>query len=905
MQSRAPKHILPTLLALLLAVVPVSSFAQAQQGNTALIEFSLPAGNLGDVLNLYSRQAGVTLSFDENLVETISVPALFGSYRAEEALLSLLRGTNLQAVPVGSGAWLIQSAGEQDLMVLDSIQVETRDGGEKDQAFRESASVNILTQENIERFRGTSVGDIFQGTPGVLISENRNSGGLDVNIRGMQGQGRVPVLIDGSRQETTIYRGYAGVSSRSYIDPDLIGSLRIDKGPVMGAEGTGATGGVVSVNTLRAEDVVKPGELSGFRVRVSGIGNNSEAPEPGTYAGYYLPRNAYRSDCRFASYCTDDYAMPESFAPDYGMDRPSLLDFEGYAASFAGAQRFEWGDLVVAHAQREQGNYYAGTDGPAPEVVIGESQELAWYTETPVELESELDEGIPYRAGERIPNTNFSSDSWLLKSNFYLPKDQSFELGYIRYKSTYGEMMPSQVLSTFGQARQWLDSEVLNQTYTARYRWQPVEYDWADLHINFWHTDAVTDLNTPSIYSIDLEDNTARTDDYQRFGLDITNSMRFYPMGELRWDYGVSAQWEDLDSDTLTTEGFYDGSRSGSRDEYSVFTSIEWQPWPEWTLESGVRYTHFSSKDNNPLPLSIDSDSCIDDGEGGCEDVYYNNSHSGTAPMVVLTWEPIKGLQFYARHAQALRMPSLFEGTSGFSVSPALDISLKPEHAKNNEVGINYLNGQLFEANHQIQAKLAYFENQVDNYITRTRRNSWEDEQGGGIFDLFRMRNIESLDLKGVELNLGYDAHWWLVELSGTKYSHIEACNIGSGVRYYCADWGVPDSYFNNMVPPNWHASAHFGLRLFQKKLELGLRGTFVGERNAVSQYGVDAGFTVPVEWPSYQLLDVYTSYQFNDSFSVDFTVDNVTDKYYVDALSLGLVPSPGRTARLSLTYQY
>ncbi|WP_444930626.1 TonB-dependent receptor domain-containing protein [Microbulbifer sp. SSSA002] len=903
MQSRAPKHILPTLLALLLAVVPVSSFAQAQQGNTALIEFSLPAGNLGDVLNLYSRQAGVTLSFDESQVEAISVPALFGSYRAEEALLSLLRGTNLQAVPVGSGAWLIQPAGEQGLMVLDSIQIETRDSDEKDQVFREAGSVNILTQEHIERFRGTSVGDVFQGTPGVLISENRNSGGLDVNIRGMQGQSRVPVLIDGSRQETTIYRGYSGVSSRSYIDPDLIGSLRIDKGPVMGAEGTGATGGVVSVSTLRAEDVVKPGELSGFRIRVSGVGNNTAAPEAGTYAGYHLPRSAYRSDCRFASYCTDEYLMPDSFAPDYGMDRPSLLDFEGYAASFAGAQRFEWGDLVVAHAQREQGNYYAGTDGPTPEVVIGEPEELAWYTETPVSLESELGE-ITYRAGERIPNTSFSSDSWLLKSSLHLPKDQSLELGYIRYSSTYGEMMPSQVISLFGQAREWLNSDVLNQTYTARYRWQPVEYDWADLRINFWHTDSVTDLNTPSVNSIDLEDNTARTDDYQRFGLDITNSMHFYPMGELRWDYGITAQWEDLDTDTLETEGFYAGSRSGRRDEYSVFTSMKWQPWPEWTLESGLRYTHFSSKDNNPLPLSTDSEGCVDDGEGGCEDVYYSNSHSGTTPMVVLTWEPSKGLQFYARHAQALRMPSLFENTTGFSVSPALDISLKPEHAKNNEVGINYLNGQLFEANHQLRVKVAYFENHVDDYLTRTQTNAWETELDT-LFDFFRMRNIESLDLEGVELNLGYDAHWWLVELSGTKYSHIEACNIGSYVRYYCANWGIEDSYINNMVPPNWHASAHLGLRLLQEKLELGLRGTFTGERNPVSDHSASAGFTEPVLWQSYQLWDVYTSYQFNDSFSVDFTVDNITDQYYIDALSLGLVPAPGRTARLSLTYQY
>ena len=41
------------------------------------------------------------------------------------------------------------------------------------------------------------------------------------------------------------------------------------------------------------------------------------------------------------------------------------------------------------------------------------------------------------------------------------------------------------------------------------------------------------------------------------------------------------------------------------------------------------------------------------------------------------------------------------------------------------------------------------------------------------------------------------------------------------------------------------------------------------------------------------------------DRVNVDFNVDNVTDRYYLDALSLGMVPAPGRTARLSVTLQF
>ncbi|AFT69656.1 TonB-dependent heme/hemoglobin receptor family protein [Alloalcanivorax dieselolei B5] len=890
------------LLTSIAAALPMPVLAQSvpvsgvEAGDRNRHPFNIPAQSLASAINAFSRQSGWQISVASELASQRRSRDVSGNLSPEQALTRLLDGTDLIWRSTGHNAAVIYSAPTGDALVLEPIQVQ---GSTRlsDTPYRTAGSANVITRDNIERFRGTSVGDIFRGTPGVLVSENRNSGGLDVNIRGMQGQGRVPVLIDGSRQETTVYRGYSGVSSRSYIDPDLIGSIRIDKGPVMTAEGTGATGGVVSVSTLNADDVVRPGEVSGIRLRGSLIGNNSTAPAAGTHAGYYLPRNSYRSDCRFPTYCEDRYLMPDRFAPEHGMDRPGLLDFRGHSASLAMARRFEWGDLVAAYAERDQGNYYAGKHGPTPYIVVGEPEKLPWYTETPVSRE-----GVsPFRAGERIPNTQYSSESVLLKGRFFLPREQSVELSYLRYDSAFGEMMPSQIRS-FGQARQWLDSEVLNQTYALRYHWQPVAHDWADLRLHLWHTDTVSHLNTPAVGSVDIADNTPRTDDYQRYGADLSNSMRFYPFGTLQLDYGVSAQWEDMDTDTPEATGFYDGSRSGKRDEFSAFTSVRWQPWPAWTLEAGTRYTRFKSKDNNPLPLTPNDPACVPDGDGGCTPVHYRNHHSGSAPIASLTWEPVKGLQLYARHAEALRMPSLFESTSGWSVSPALDIPLKPEHAINREFGLNYLKDGLFAANDKLRFKVAYFRNHVDDYLTRTQPNAWETGNG---LDFFRLRNIDSADFHGWEVNLAYDAGAWFAELSGTRYSHIEVCNVGSYVRYYCSDWGLPQSYINNMIPPKWHASTTLGVRLLQRRLELGARGTFMGQRNRIPRYNAPTGFNPPVLWHHYNLLDVFVHYRHNETLSVDLTVDNVTDRYYLDALSLGLVPAPGRTARLGFTLQF
>lgn len=864
--------------------------------------YRIAPGPLGDVLAQFAAQAGVPLSFNAAALQGSHSGGLQGHYSVQEGFAALLQGTSYEAQPGAHGYSLRRRPADAPAVRLTPVTVRgTADI--KDLPYQSAASISVKTRDDIERFRGTSVGDMFQGTPGVLVGENRNSGGLDVNIRGMQGQGRVPVLIDGSRQESTVYRGYAGVASRSYVDPDLIGGMLIEKGPSMSAQGTGATGGLVSMRTIGVDDILKPGQDVGVRIRGTAIGNNSgSAPEPGTYAGYFVPRASYNSNCRFASYCSPENTMPASFAPDSGMDRPGLLAAKGWAGSIAVAKRLESVDLVAAYAQRRQGNYYAGTKGPAPEIVQGEPLRLPWYTETPVSMEG----ASRFRAGELVPNTQYESNSLLLKSTIYPSDEHEIGLSYMRYHSDFGEMMPSQVAG-FGQSRQWIPSSVTANTYTAKYHWKPTDSRWFDMRANAWHTDTVSVINTPAVYSIELRDNTRRDETYKRSGLDLSNTMRFDALGPLKVDLGVALQHETMDTQA-DRRGDYGGARAGKRSEYSVFANLEWQPLVSVTFNAGLRQTWYRSEDNNALPLSQNSAYCIDaDMDGACDPVFYQNRKRGMAPMFSVLWQPRDDLQFYARYAEALRMPSLFETTSGWSVSPALDIDLNPEHAKNREVGMNYLKDDVLRSGDKLRLKAAYFRNHTKDYLTRTPPNLYEENQMGtpGGSDFFRMRNIQSADFHGYELSGSYDGGVVFGEFGYTRYTSIEVCHVGSYRRYFCTDYGVPQSYINNMIPPKWSGNLLLGARLLDRRLIVGARGTFMGKRNEVPQYNNATGFNGPVPWHSYTLVDVFASYQVNDTLRVDFNIDNLTDRYYLDALSLGLVPAPGRTARLSVTMQF
>lgn len=917
------------LLAALCATAPAllhgPSWAQgaAPARAEALRAYTVSAGPLESVLNQFARQAGVLISFDAELVRGLQSPGFQGHATVASGLASVLGGHPLVAQGEGPSAWRIRAAppgakppagapsaqaGEKAAGVtLATVEVraQSEQAAAQDLPFRSAGSRSHISRDRIEQFRGTSVGDIFQGTPGVLISENRNSGGLDVNIRGMQGQGRVPVLVDGARQETTVYRGYAGVSSRSYIDPDLIGGIDIEKGPSMAAGGTGAVGGLVTMRTINAEDIVRPGQTLGLRLRGSVMGNNSgSVPAPGTPSGYNTGGNGtdgvFRINCVIASLCEGPFNIANAQASDEGMDRPGLLDAKSYAGSLAVARRFEQADLVAAYARRSQGNYYAGTKGDTPYLDLSDTQNRGFYTE----VRPKVVGATRFRAGERIVNSNYESESALLKAKLYMPDDQELELSYLRYDSTYGELMPSQLL-WLGQVRQTNNSHVLANTYATRYRWNPAESTRLDLRANLWHTDT-TSVNRNYSEGMWSDAFDIGAENYKRWGADVSNGMRFDLLGGVKVDYGLSFQNEKVLGDGKGTP-FSSGGRAGQRQETSVFVDTQWKPLPSLTLNAGLRHTRFRSSDDKPYRVPSGSAYCTDaDGDGDCDPLMMSSRNSGTAPMLSLLWEPRPGLQFYARHAEALRMPSLFETTSGFSVSPSQDIHLNPEHATNREIGVNFLKDDVWRSGDKFRAKLALFRNHTSDYLTRTFPNTWEE---GFSNQFFTLRNIQSVTFHGFELSGSYDMGPAFLELSGTKYTFIETCHFGSFRRYECTDYGIAASYVNNMIPPKWHASATLGARLLSRKLTLGVRGTFMGERTPTPAYNdqgvVTQGSASPVPWHRYTLWDLFASYKVNERLSVDFNVDNVTDRYYLDALSLGLVPAPGRSARLSMTLRF
>ncbi|WP_341644786.1 TonB-dependent receptor [Thauera sp. SDU_THAU2] len=263
-----------TLLCILAAfLAPESSQAQTagttqQQG---VRSYDIGPGPLAEVLNRFAREAGVLLSFDAQALQGRHSSGVQGSHAVGEGFRQLLAGSGLQAVAIAANRYVLRPllpdiAGEDDparnATEMKSVLVtgeRTKDEVGHDNVYEKDISNAYVDRQYMERYRGVSVGDVFAGVNGVYNSDNRNGAALYPNIRGLSGNGRIPVTVDGTVQSIDVWMGRQGINNRNYVDPNLFRSIEVEKGPSMTRGLKSGIGGAVNIRTIDADDIVEDG----------------------------------------------------------------------------------------------------------------------------------------------------------------------------------------------------------------------------------------------------------------------------------------------------------------------------------------------------------------------------------------------------------------------------------------------------------------------------------------------------------------------------------------------------------------------------------------------------------------------------------------------------------------------
>ncbi|MEO0871421.1 MAG: TonB-dependent receptor plug domain-containing protein, partial [Pseudomonadota bacterium] len=150
-------------------------------------------------------------------------------------------------------------------------------------AFDFPGQVTVIDRAIIDDFNASSLQDVFVAIPGTTFDSGPRRTGDAPNVRGLSGSG-VLIFQDGARQSFI-----SGHDGRFFIDPELVQTIEVVRGPSSALYGSGALGGVIATTTKTARDLLQEGERFGvrltagyqsvndeFRVGVTGAGQSSD-----------------------------------------------------------------------------------------------------------------------------------------------------------------------------------------------------------------------------------------------------------------------------------------------------------------------------------------------------------------------------------------------------------------------------------------------------------------------------------------------------------------------------------------------------------------------------------------------------------------------------------------------------
>ena len=870
------------------------------QAEPTMQRFDIQAQPLADALTRFGRQSGLQVSVDGALVRDLQSPGFNGTVTPEQALSALLANTGLGYRFISASTVMVFSNGaengegpvEASPLMVGAESISRRSAAE-DAPFTTPNSTAYISREQIERIPPSSPGDIFKEVSGVLSAGSTDGTSININIRSSQGLNRVRTMVEGTQQESSGYQGYAGADQRTYVDPELIGGVEITKGPGGGPYSTGTTSGIVNIRLLDAEDIIQEGRSTGFRLR-GGLGGNAVAPR-------FIP--------------LEDSFNPDEDA-DMGLlrDRNDILTEDNWFGSFAAAYSNDRFDLVAVYARRKEGNYFSGENGT--ETVI-ERLDLGGGDFFDIERRRIS----PFDAGEEIANTSEDTESILLKGTLKFGDGQSVEAGYTYYDSAFGQIFPSNL--NFWAPQQFQLNEVESNRYWLRYKWASTN-PLINLQANLWGTDS-TELG-------EVRQSPQETD---AWGAEIWNTSFLQTgLGELVLTLGAEYTRSEAVAEGpffLTGTRYVSGQGGsqvresvspafdGNREVFGAYINAALMPTDWLTLNAGLRYDGFkaegislagrcdvdftpvneaaarvaqaereyfaSFETNDPaiidaalqvlLAAQADLQAAFLGLEGYCGSDIVDTENDGDrfSPRIGVTVEPINGLQLFTQYSEGFRALSLVELGQTFNGPVTFNPDLEPEVVNTWEVGLNYLRDGLFFQQDALRLRLVYFDNDYDNFITRT---GFIDQPGIGTFFVFE--NVPDVTVAGVEASLFYDAGRAFVDFNGTYLTELFDAPAQASI-----------------AQPEYSGTLTLGTRWLNENLQLGARLNFFSDS---SEY--EPGFVR--FWGGEEIVDLFGSYQLSDQLGLGFSVENVSDVYYNPPNMISRIPAPGRTFRINFT---
>ncbi len=624
-----------------------------------------------------------------------------------------------------------------------------------------------------------------------------------------------------------------GSNGQVYLDPALLGGVDVAKGPRSTAGGAAVIGGVVNFRTLEASDLIAEQRRAGGRVTATS-GDN----------GYH------------------------------------------FTGSVAGAVRATDNlDLVAAVSRKNLGTFEKGERGGN-------------------------DGGYWHGASQFTGQEQWSA---LFKSTLRFADDQSLKFSYIGLDADFDQG------STTNPDRAASDNnQVRSDTFLVNYDLYPGS-DWLDLESSLYFTRTRNDQHRPEnpdddygAFDVHYETNTVggTVSNRSRLPLDNLGASLLFNYGTEFYHDWTRPQASQAGEGEGEPSWFSGPTPEGERSVASLFSEARFAHRSGLDLIAGLRYDYFRLEGGGEMYVgSIDNPP----GTRPPRTLLYSDfevaRHDGFfSPTFTAAYQLTNPLQLFASYGEGVRPPAITESLMwGSHVGNSFPFfpnpGLEPEHSRTWEAGANLdLPGLVLDRD-RLRLKATWFDTRVENYITQASVVGPASNSGQSLAVAF-VNLDDEVRFRGLELEADYQLGpaffraSWTRSIDDLGEGGYDPYPLGSLTGYPATPHGEANGgnpFY--LLPPRKKGTFSAGLRLFDRRLELGSRVRY--EDNG------DRGGSAYEDVLNWTVYDLWARYDPTDNLTLRLAVDNLRDRNYAELNGLSYWIAPGRTVTGSVSLNF
>lgn len=616
-------------------------------------------------------------------------------------------------------------------------------------------------------------------------------GTVSVNIRGMNGLGRVNTMVDGVTQTffgmaPANYHGGANTAAGVPLDPNFLAEVDVTRGNSAGSQGVNALAGSANMRTLGVDDVLMAGRQIGVLSRFK-VGDN-------------------------------------------GLGRTGMVAVAGKTDPFANGGGL--GAMVGISGTRTYATYKNG-GGRSSKDFIGEDNKY-----------------LRQEPHSEIYKLNFNPDEF-----------NKIELSGRNYSNTFTRR------------------DITSDDYAVRYNYTPLN-ELIDFNLLASTSRGNQSYKPESLYNFNRSSTTNKSN-----AVDLNNTSRFTLAEDLYAEFQVGGKVMDTRysrrfvQSTETDRNAF--APAGKQKISALYTGLTLNK-DIYQLDLNLNYTR--SQVEGHKPACADNEKCFPQGATTLrlDDTAFNPS--ATLSAQVTPW-----LQPFVSWSHSSRAPNVqevfFANEGGASMNPFL----KPEKAETWEAGFNVNKKGLLLEQDSFHLKALAYHTRIKDYITSESFmlcysgqlcHDLENSFGGFNANVY-VNTTSPVTTKGYEIEAGYDVGFAYANLAWSKQQTDQPTSIASTVYSF--------AYSDMSDLPESYATLDIGGRLFDQKVTLGSLVKFTGKSKRLSTEGISTDTnSVPKEkMPNIPtVIDLYSSWQMTDNVLLRFSVQNVTNRDYAEALN-------------------